>query len=118
MQKHIFTVFALALLFCFASPARATDPGSGALSAGDLHGLCTSSSDIDYGYCAGYVSAVAHVLLDQPVGGVRACHHANVRSQQLIDTFNSWTELFPERMGDDAATAVAAAFARAFPCAQ
>lgn len=86
------------------------------LSAIELRDMCTSKMDVDYGFCAGYVTAVAHTLLTQTVNGQRACSHANVRSQQLVDTFNTWADLFPDRLNMNAEDAVAAAMARAFPC--
>lgn len=82
----------------------------------ELRTLCTSASNLDYGICAGYVTSVAQVMLEQDIDGFRACNHANVRSQQLVDTFNGWAELFPQDLSGNADSAVAAALTRAFPC--
>lgn len=108
----------LLMIAGFQLPAYAAVPpaAAGPLSAAELHGMCTSASDVDYGYCAGYVSALSHTLLTQKIGGYSACNQTNVRSQQLVDTFNSWAEVFPDRLNTDADSAVAAALARAFPC--
>jgi hypothetical protein len=113
-MKNIILPVLLLLILTTPLPARAQMHGP--FSAADLKGLCTSASDLDYGYCAGYVSAVAHALLETKIGGLAACNHVNVRSQQLVDTFNAWADMFPERLGEDAERAVAASFARAFPC--
>jgi hypothetical protein len=85
-------------------------------SGAELNVLCTSASDIDYGYCAGYITSVANILASQSVDGYRACNHANVRSQQLVDTFRTWAEIFPDKLRSSADTAVAQSLARAFPC--
>lgn len=76
--------------------------------------MCGSTSDVDYGFCGGYVTAVADALLAQ--GGGIACNHAHVKSQQYIDAFRAYAELFPGRMTGDARAAVEAAIGRAFPC--
>jgi hypothetical protein len=110
-----FSLFLLCFLLSFGCKGASAEGGA-SLSATDLRQMCTSARDLDYGYCAGYVTAVAHALLAQDVSGQRACNHGAVKSQQLVDTFNAWAELFPEKMGEDADTAVAAALARAFPC--
>jgi hypothetical protein len=118
MRAAAAVIIACALMLSLPASAApsGTDSASGPFSGAELHGMCMSDSDVDYGYCAGYVTAVAHSLLNRSIGGYRACNHANVRSQQLVDTFNSWAELFPGRLSADADTAVAAALARAFPC--
>jgi hypothetical protein len=120
MKRIIVIAFTALTLSAVSVHAAELPPGagyaSGPLSGAELHGMCISNSDVDYGYCAGYVTAVAHDLLNRGVAGFRACNHTNVRSQQLVDTFNSWAELFPARLNLDAEAAVAASLARAFPC--
>ncbi len=87
------------------------------LSAAELMQMCSSTHDVDYGYCAGYITAIADQMLSTgTAGGERACNHAGVRSQQYVDVFRSFAEIFPERLQDQAERTVAASFARAFPC--
>jgi hypothetical protein len=102
---------ALALLL--ALPARAENR----LTAGDLEQMCHSASDLDYGYCAGYVTAVADQLMEGSIAEFRACNHGAVKSQQYIDIYNAFIAQRPALRRGEAETAVAAAFARAFPCA-
>lgn len=105
-----FTLF----LLLTPSVARAS---ADRLAASDLARLCSSSSDVDYGYCAGYITAIADGILSAgSIGGYSACNHAHVRSQQYIDVFRAYAEIFPGKMNGDAETAVAAALARSFPC--
>ena len=105
-----------AFLAClFLLPANA-GAAKATLSAIELRDMCTSKMDVDYGFCAGYVTAVAHTMLDQGVAGQKACNHSAVRSQQFVDTFNTWADLFPDRLNASAEAAVAEAMARAFPC--
>lgn len=79
------------------------------MSAGDLQGMCLSSYDVEYGWCAGYVTALAEA-------GGGACQDAPVRSQQYVDIFKAYMEVFPEAKKSPAPQAVSAAMARAFPC--
>ncbi len=79
------------------------------MSAGDLQGMCLSSYDVEFGWCAGYVTALAEA-------GGGACQDAPVRSQQYVDIFKAYMEVFPEAKKSPAQQAVSAAMARAFPC--
>lgn len=105
-----FTPLVLCLLI--AVPAHAER-----MSAAELARLCSSKSDLDYGYCAGYIKAVADGMLENSIGGFSACNHAHVRSQQYVDVFRGYMEVFPEKLPADAEIAAAGAIARAFPCA-
>lgn len=85
-------------------------------SGAELLKMCNSTYDTDYGFCGGYVSAIANALLTESIAEYRACRHQQVRSQQAIDIFRGYVELFPEMLSGEASSAVAAALARAFPC--
>ena len=105
----LFVIF----LLLVTTPAAANDR----LSAAELMQMCSSTHDVDYGYCAGYITAIADQMLSTgTAGGERACNHAGIRSQQYVDVFRSFAEVFPERLKDQAERTVAASFARAFPC--
>lgn len=105
---------ALFLLLAMATPAQAA---ADRLTAGELMRMCSSEHDVDYGYCAGYITAVADQMLAAgTAAGQHACNHEGIRSQQYVDVFRSYAEIFPERMKDEAEATVAASFARAFPC--
>lgn len=103
------------LFFLMTAPAIAAKSGPH-FSGNELLNMCGSKYDTDYGYCAGYISSVANLLLTESVAGYRACNFGIVRSQQFIDIFTSYAELFRSDMKDDANKVVAAALARAFPC--
>ncbi len=105
-----------AALLSLSMPAPAQSAAD-RLTAGELMRMCSSEHDVDYGYCAGYITAVAdQMLATGTAAGQRACNHAGIRSQQYVDVFRSFAEIFPERMNEEAEPAVAASFARAFPC--
>jgi hypothetical protein len=107
-------VTAILLSLALAAPAQAA---ADRLTAGELMRMCSSEHDVDYGYCAGYITAVADQMLAAgTAAGQRACNHEGIRSQQYVDVFRSYAEIFPERMKDEAKSTVAASFARAFPC--
>lgn len=108
----------LTLFFCLwpiIQPAAANVNRDG-LTGHDLLAMCNSRYDTDYGFCAGYVSGIANALLAGPVSGERACSHGPVRSQQLVDMYRSYAEIFPENLRGAAAKNVAVAIARGFPC--
>lgn len=107
----------LAAFLAFALIANSPAAANDRLSAGELMQMCSSTHDVDYGYCAGYVTAIADQMLSTgTAGGERACNHEGVRSQQYVDVFRAYAEIFPERLKDEAERTVAASFARAFPC--
>lgn len=111
---HLPLVTAIFLSLALAAPAQAA---ADRLTAGELMRMCSSEHDVDYGYCAGYITAVADQMLAAGTAtGQRACNHEGIRSQQYVDVFRSYAEIFPERMKDEAESTVAASFARAFPC--
>ncbi|MEZ0222951.1 MAG: Rap1a/Tai family immunity protein [Alphaproteobacteria bacterium] len=107
-------VFVAALLL-ITGAAQAADHSR--LTASQLNEMCHSESNLDFGYCAGYVTAVADELLYASLGEYRACNHAAVKSQQYVDIFRNYVASYPEALGKPADLAAAAAFARAFPCA-
>lgn len=110
-------LIAFLLLFAVTIPAQASTQAPH-FSGTELQQMCSSKYDTDYGYCAGYVSAVANLLLTESVAGFRACNLEPVKSQQFIDIFQSYAELFQSNLGGEAKEVVAAALARAFPCGQ
>ncbi|MBI1215517.1 MAG: hypothetical protein GC185_06840 [Alphaproteobacteria bacterium] len=103
------------LLFCAAVPSSSAQAAP-RLTTAALMQQCNSHDDLDYGYCAGYVNAIADRMLKSAIGGFRACHHAHIRSQQYVDIFKDYAARFPATAGKDAGQTAAAAFARAFPC--
>jgi hypothetical protein len=114
MRLARFLLPAIALM-ALLSPAS-VQASNARMTAGDLANLCVAKSDLDFGYCTGYIMAIADKMVDNQIGPYRACNHAQVRPQQYIDVYRSYAEIFPETLRGDAETAVAAALARAFPC--
>lgn len=106
-----FCFIALVMLALAPAPAQGSTER---LTAAELAKMCNSTSDVDYGFCGGYITAIADAMSKAP--GTGACHHAHVRSQQYIEVFRSYAELYPEKMSVEAKSAVAASLARAFPC--
>lgn len=113
-MRFIFTLcFLVVSLTAQAAPGEAP-----AFSAMELYKMCASKYDTDYGYCAGYVSAIANLLTTESVAGYRACNFGFVRSQQFVDIFKSYAQTFHNNLGGEANATVAASLARAFPCNQ
>ncbi len=109
-------------LFCLALPLQiargqtsAASPVS-LLTGHDLYQLCTSSSNLDYGMCAGYVTAVANMLSAGPVAGRSACNFSLVRNQQFMDLVTAHIEHNPQTQSRPAYEAAAQALSQAFRC--
>ncbi len=115
----LFFVFSVVAAGAFAnSPqdqgVRALAPGR--LSAANLEALCDGGYDIDVGFCAGYVTAIADLMADQSLYGFRACLLGPVRSQQLMDNVTGILRASPDRARFAARTVVAESLSRSFPC--
>jgi hypothetical protein len=118
MRPSFFSVLFLCLVLIFPAPPLGAAVNSAGMTGHELLAMCNSRYDTDYGFCAGYVSGIANAMLAGPVNGERACSHGPVRSQQLIDIYRSYAEVFPENLRGAAAKNVAVAIARGFPCTQ
>ncbi len=110
-------IIAATFLLLSILPAQAaTHPDDSHFSGTELYKMCASKYDTDYGYCAGFVSAIANSLMTESVAGFRACNMGAVRSQQFVDIFKSYAEVFQTNLGSEANAVVAASLSRAFPC--
>jgi hypothetical protein len=116
VRNSYFTGALFLCLFTAFSLHTAQASSAPHFSAADLLKMCTSTSDVDYGICAGYINAVSDIMLTESVANQRACKHDKVRSQQGIDIFTSYAEIFAEELPKDATAVIAAALARGFPC--
>lgn len=85
-------------------------------TAAVLEQFCTSRYDTDYGYCAGYVTSVADILLQYELYGYSACFSSAIKSQQLIDNVVAYLKENPQEVTLPAKEVVAKALATAFPC--
>lgn len=86
------------------------------MSALSLYQLCSSQSNVDYGMCAGYVTALADILMNETVTGYKACHFGEVRTQELMDIVKNYIANNPDMNDRPARVVASAALARAFPC--
>ena len=82
----------------------------------DLITMCSGLYDVDYGYCAGYMKAVADIMMDQPVYGSRACHHAGVRPEQLVENLKMQAGEDPALAQQPASVLASQSLSRSFPC--
>ncbi len=85
-------------------------------TAAVLEQFCTSRYDTDYGYCAGFITSVADILLQYELYGYSACFSSAIKSQQLIDNVVSYLKDHPEEITKPAKEVAAKALATAFPC--
>ena len=113
MRKFFAVIVVLVLL---SGSAFAQDMSPSSSTGRDLYLLCSSKYDTDYGYCAGFVTAIAEMMAIQDINGLRACHIESTRSQQLVDNVRVYLTANPDLHSYSASDIVARALARAFPC--
>lgn len=99
-------------LLLIAAPAQA-EP----LNKAGLLSYCQGLYDVDAGFCAGYIQAVADVMQQQAIYGQSVCNLAPVQSQQLADLVKG-----DMQVGDPANNTVSAVqfthdtLAKYYPC--
>ena len=118
-MRHFWTkLICLSILtsvLSYAQPAQAQHGGY-YMTGQDLHRICNSSFNTDYGFCGGFVTAVAEVMIHQNIGPYQACNHGTVRSEQLINITKNFILKNNDTLAQDGRTVVARALSRAFPC--
>lgn len=112
-KTAIFGAVFITFLGLISSKTQAADA---IMTGNELVLMCDSKYDVDAGFCAGYVSAVAHAMSEGQVSGFHACHLEKIRSQQYMDIFKAYVSSQLPDMNTPAQTLVAAALSRAFPC--
>ncbi len=80
-----------------------------------LH-FCNGKTDIDYGYCAGYLTSMAELMLDHKLYRIQACNHAGVKSQQLVELFRLYAGSNNDLLDYPATMIVAKMLSSSFPC--
>lgn len=108
----------LGMAFVIGTAAGAWAGEAGRFSGDTLASYCSSPYDVDAGYCAGYVTAIAEIMTEQPLYGFHACNLAGIRSQQLMEIVAQDLKKTDEDSvkSDNARFRTAGALARAFPC--
>jgi hypothetical protein len=103
------------LLGGLAAPAAAK---SGRLLTSDeLIRLCATPDDrSEKEDCLGYVTGVADALDGNAIDGIRACVPADVSRKQVRDAVVTWLKSNPQLHRFRAASLVATAIAKAYPC--
>lgn len=104
------TIAVAALLV--GTPARA----NGFTTGNQLLPLCQSASTDKVTYCVGYVTALADVLGNSAINGVRACFPTSATKAQIVDIAIQFLNEHPERRHYTADSLVAHALVEAFPC--
>ena len=105
----ILTIFFMALTF--SDPARAQVKAP--MTASQIRDLCASKYDIDFGICAGYVTAVAERLMS---GEAPVCLSPAVSPQLLVTNVVKAWDHAPPGPQDSAAGAVEQALRQRFAC--
>jgi hypothetical protein len=95
-------------------------PASAGFETGaDLLALCEDPDDAGFAemHCLGYITAVADVLEENPINGLRACiPDDSVTVGRLAEVATAYLRRYPERGGYGAAGLVADALRGAWPC--
>ncbi len=97
-------------------PARAVDKHL--FSADVLSKFCNSPHGAPYddGVCAGYITAIADVLLREPGMADRLCMPRNLSTSDFSKLVTRYVARHPDDKGLPAATVIRAALLKAFPC--
>jgi hypothetical protein len=99
--------------------------GAGHVTDGnELYKDCTASTNTSFGFCYGYVAAIAdaargNVTLNGVSGGVYGVKHClakEITMKEAVDIVLRWLAQNPETRHSGASTIVATALAEAFPC--
>ena len=114
-MRYLF-IFTLVLFFCGDASAQIKPNAPYHFTAQQLADWCNSDYDTEYGICAGYLTAVADIMLQQDVHGISACNHKAVKSEQLIKLYTQYLQNNVAHGARPARDVVAEALSRAFPC--
>lgn len=112
LKRFSFLLFTFAF-FSYVVPVKASQS---LVTGHDFKTHCFSPYDTDSGYCAGYVTAVADLMIEHRLYGFEACNIGFIRSQQFVDTVRLYMKKHPESLNSNARLIVAQAIAKAFPC--
>ena len=104
----------LVISFFCAAPSAAS--AKTYMTGQELRTMCSSKFNTDYGMCAGFVTGIADVLLQQKVDGIKACHMTTVKTQQLMTLVTKYIDKHPEMLSEPARYAVAKALENSFFC--
>ncbi len=97
-----------------AGPANA----NGLLDGAQLFRDCQADTASGQGFCLGYTSGIADILVHRPVNGFKVCFVEKVSAGQIKDVVSKWLKDHPERRQYGAPGLVANALAEAYPCAK
>lgn len=117
MAKFFLGLFILSVFLFGTLPGSAkASQDSYYMTGVELEEFCNSKYDTEYGYCAGFVTAIADVMLAQNVEGLSSCNHISAKSEQLIENIRHFMEINPETRTQLARVVVARTLAHGFPC--
>lgn len=101
-------------MLTFVVPAAAQIQGP--MTAVQLRALCASKYDVDFGICAGYVTAVAERLMADPRPEARMCLSPAITPQTLVANIEkAWGDL-PPRPDETASDNVEGVLRSRFRC--
>ena len=104
-------------VFCFlmmlSAAAQAADGG---VTAGQLKTYCAGQYDVDAGFCAGYVTAIADLMKQKTLSGYTTCNLGPVESQQLMELVQIQMQENAIDPMQPATSLTAEMLARFYPC--
>ncbi len=103
----------LMVLMMGALPAKAAD---GPMTGAALMQYCKGLYDVDAGFCAGYITAIADLMKEQGLYGQTTCNLGPVPSQQLMELVQIQMQDNPEAQSQSATQMTATTLARFYPC--
>lgn len=111
-----FTIFVSLTLGLLLGGGRVSQASVSMLSSQDLKTYCLSTYDIDLGYCAGYVTAVADLMVEHRIYGYEACHMEQMAPQKMVAHVRGYIRKNPGVIKGNARLMIARILSELFPC--
>lgn len=102
-----------AFLWLLAVPAAAQEQS---VSAAQLQSYCAGQYDVDAGFCAGYVTAIADLMKQKALPGYTVCNLGPVGSQQLMELVTIQMQEYTQAPAQSATSVTLDTLARFYPC--
>lgn len=112
--QHVMCMMVL-FFMCMVSSSN-VQASTSMLSSQDIKTYCLSDYDIDVGYCAGYVTAVADLMVEHRIYGLEACYMELKSPQKMVQYVRAYIRKNPSIVQGNARFMIANILAQLYPC--
>lgn len=114
VSKLLFSLFILTTIISYQP--QAVQASTAMLSSQDIKTYCFSDYDIDVGYCAGYITAVADLMVEHRIYGFEACYMELKSPQAMVQKVRGYIRKDPSIIRGNARYMIAHILAQLYPC--